>query len=47
MSGADFSGFSKDTMRFFAELRRNNSRDWFEAHRAFVDLSTGIGYFLG
>jgi uncharacterized protein (TIGR02453 family) len=34
MSGADFSGFSKDTVRFFTELRRNNNRDWFEAHRA-------------
>ena len=34
MSETDFSGFSKDTVRFFTELRRNNNRDWFEAHRA-------------
>jgi uncharacterized protein (TIGR02453 family) len=33
MSGVDFSGFSKGTVRFFTELRRNNNRDWFEAHR--------------
>jgi uncharacterized protein (TIGR02453 family) len=28
-----FSGFHKGTVRFFTELRRNNSRAWFEAHR--------------
>lgn len=29
-----FSGFSKETVRFFEGLRRNNNREWFEAHRA-------------
>jgi uncharacterized protein (TIGR02453 family) len=28
-----FSGFSESTMRFLAELSRNNDRTWFEAHR--------------
>jgi len=39
MSGAGFSGFSKDTVRFFIELRRNNNRDWFEAHRAVYETA--------
>jgi len=39
MSGEDFSGFSKDTVRFFAELRRNNNRDWFEAHRETYEMA--------
>ncbi|HSA96315.1 MAG TPA: DUF2461 family protein, partial [Acidobacteriota bacterium] len=35
MSGdATFSGFRKGTLRFFSELRKNNNRAWFEAHRA-------------
>src|SRR5512139_3318195 len=29
-----FSGFHKETVRFFTELCRNNNRAWFEAHRA-------------
>jgi uncharacterized protein (TIGR02453 family) len=29
-----FSGFTKDTVRFFAALRKNNNRDWFERNRA-------------
>ena len=33
MSGTKFSGFSKETVRFFTELRRHNNREWFEAHR--------------
>lgn len=28
-----FSGFSESTVRFLAELSRNNDRSWFEAHR--------------
>src|ERR1041385_8933783 len=28
-----FSGFSEVTIRFLAELSRNNERTWFEAHR--------------
>jgi uncharacterized protein (TIGR02453 family) len=28
-----FSGFTKDTVRFFAALKRNNDRDWFAANR--------------
>jgi uncharacterized protein (TIGR02453 family) len=30
---AAFAGFTKDTVRFFNGLRRNNDRDWFAAHR--------------
>ncbi|MEN6310560.1 MAG: DUF2461 domain-containing protein [Acidobacteriota bacterium] len=30
---AAFSGFTKDTIRFFTGLRRHNDRDWFAAHR--------------
>jgi uncharacterized protein (TIGR02453 family) len=29
-----FSGFTKETVRFFAALRKNNNRDWFEQNRA-------------
>ena len=29
-----FSGFTKETVRFYAALRKNNNRPWFEAHRA-------------
>lgn len=31
---AVFSGFNKETVRFFNGLRRNNDRDWFAKHRA-------------
>jgi uncharacterized protein (TIGR02453 family) len=30
----DYSGLPKDTFSFLRDLRDNNSRDWFEAHRA-------------
>jgi uncharacterized protein (TIGR02453 family) len=30
---AAFSGFTKDTVRFYTALRRNNNRPWFEANR--------------
>lgn len=30
----DDSGLPRDTFRFLRDLRDNNSRDWFEAHRA-------------
>lgn len=30
---AVFSGFTKETVRFFTALRRNNNRDWFERNR--------------
>jgi len=29
-----FSGFSRETVRFFRGLKRNNDRTWFERHRA-------------
>ncbi len=29
-----FSGFHRETVRFYTALRRNNNRAWFEAHRA-------------
>jgi uncharacterized protein (TIGR02453 family) len=28
-----FTGFPKDTLRFLAELERNNNREWFEANK--------------
>lgn len=28
-----FSGFTKETVRFYTALRKNNDRDWFEANR--------------
>jgi uncharacterized protein (TIGR02453 family) len=28
-----FSGFSRDTVRFFEELKENNNKVWFESHR--------------
>jgi uncharacterized protein (TIGR02453 family) len=28
-----FSGFTKETIRFFSALRRNNNREWFERNR--------------
>jgi uncharacterized protein (TIGR02453 family) len=30
---AVFSGFTKETARFYAELRKNNNKPWFEEHR--------------
>jgi len=32
-----FVGFTKETVRFFHGLRRNNTREWFTAHRAMYD----------
>jgi uncharacterized protein (TIGR02453 family) len=32
-SEAVFSGFTKETVRFFTALKKNNSRDWFAANR--------------
>jgi uncharacterized protein (TIGR02453 family) len=29
----EFSGFTKETVRFFTALRKNNNRDWFEGNR--------------
>ncbi len=34
---ASFTGFTKETIRFFNGLRRNNDRDWFAAHRETYD----------
>jgi uncharacterized protein (TIGR02453 family) len=28
-----FAGFTKQTVRFYTDLRRNNNKPWFEAHR--------------
>jgi uncharacterized protein (TIGR02453 family) len=33
----DFTGFTKETIRFFNGLRRNNDRVWFAAHREAYD----------
>lgn len=32
-----FAGFTKATVRFYADLGRNNTKAWFEAHRAVYD----------
>lgn len=32
-----FSGFTKETVRFFTALRKNNNREWFERNRATYD----------
>jgi uncharacterized protein (TIGR02453 family) len=37
MADAAFTGFTKETIRFFTSLRRNNDRDWFVAHREVYD----------
>jgi uncharacterized protein (TIGR02453 family) len=34
---AAFAGFTKETIRFFSGLRRNNDRAWFMAHRETYD----------
>ncbi len=34
-----FTGFSKDTIKFFEELRENNNRHWFEQHREMYENS--------
>lgn len=34
---AAFSGFTKDTVRFFNGLRRNNNREWFNKNRETYD----------
>lgn len=34
-----FAGFSKDTIKFFDGLRKNNNRDWFEQHRDMYENS--------
>ncbi len=30
---SEFSGFCRETVDFFVQLKRNNTRQWFEAHR--------------
>ena len=32
-----FAGFTKATVRFYADLGRNNTKAWFEAHRTVYD----------
>lgn len=34
---SSFSGFTKETVRFFEGLKRNNTREWFTAHRETYD----------
>jgi uncharacterized protein (TIGR02453 family) len=29
----EFQGFSKETLKFFKDLKRNNTKKWFDAHR--------------
>lgn len=37
VEGPPFDGFTKETVRFFIGLRRNNTKDWFEKNRAIYD----------
>src|SRR4030043_1052024 len=30
---SEFRGFTKETVAFFRGLKKNNNREWFEAHR--------------
>ena len=32
-----FSGFSKETVRFYADIRKNNNKPWFEDHRGIFE----------
>ena len=36
-SAGPFAGFSRETVRFFNGLGKNNTREWFEANRALYD----------
>jgi uncharacterized protein (TIGR02453 family) len=38
MDEAVFSGFTRETVRFFTGLKRNNNREWFEKNREIYDL---------
>ena len=31
---AAFNGFSKETLKFYSDIAKNNNREWFEAHRS-------------
>ncbi|MFX1578509.1 MAG: DUF2461 domain-containing protein [Promethearchaeota archaeon] len=33
----EFTGFPKETLRFFAELKENNFRDWFNARKEYYE----------
>ena len=33
MSASEFHGFTPASMRFLTSLKRNNTREWFQAHR--------------
>lgn len=37
MFDAPFVGFTKDTVKFFRELEKNNTKEWFDAHRETYD----------
>jgi uncharacterized protein (TIGR02453 family) len=34
---SNFSGFTKETVSFFRKLKKNNTRDWFEANRSIYE----------
>ena len=34
-----FTGFSKNTIKFFEKLRENNDRNWFKQHRDMYESS--------
>jgi uncharacterized protein (DUF2461 family) len=33
VSASEFGGFTPAAVRFLASLKRNNTREWFQAHR--------------
>jgi uncharacterized protein (TIGR02453 family) len=37
---SDFNGFPNETIRFFEELKKNNTKAWFDAHR--VNYEDGV-----
>ena len=34
---AGFPGFSKEAMKFFRDLKKNNTREWFEPRKALYE----------
>jgi len=38
----EFQGFSKETLKFFKDLKKNNTKKWFQAHKQ--DYETFVEY---
>ena len=35
---AEFSGFSKNSLKFFSDLEKNNTKEWFTKHRDIYEI---------